>query len=421
MKGALFFFSLIILSISSFCQRNFKPATIKFPNGDTAVGEINYQNWRTNPSTIVFRKDAGSKVVTYGPETLAAFSVEDDSYQSGTVDIDDRFDDIGRLDFEEKIITQKSTVFLKTIITGKKPLYHYFDNVEHFYIINNDTFELLQYKKYKTHVVNARSENVSNSLQTNRNYIYQLFQYLDDCPAMKRKLAETLYDLRSMKQAFLAYYKCTGAAPESVPKEEVEKGEFGLLAGASRTEFNSHSKRGAGPTRLDFPVSTNFAGGVFYDLIFPRGRGRISFNSELLYSSFKSQSEWRTSESSTRFDSYHYTFGKSYLKLNNMLRYRILVGAPTIFLNVGISNTAAIAKTSTLEKHHKFDEYESTTSEAADKAFGTYDFAMIAGGGIKVGRVSLEVRGEKGTSTITTFDGEATVIKFFALLGFRLK
>lgn len=421
MKGALFFFVLTIFSIHVFSQRNFKPATIKFQNGDTAAGEINYQNWRTNPSTIVFRKDAASKSVSYGPETLAAFSVEDDSYESGTVDIDDRFDDIGRLDFEEKIITHKSTVFLKTLITGKKPLYHYFDNVEHFYIKNNDTFELLRYKRYKKQVANTQWENVSNHVQTNKDYIYQLFRYLEDCPTMKRKIAETLYDPRSIKQTFLAYYKCTGAAPESVPKEESEKGEFGLLVGASRTEFNSHSTRGAGPTRLDFPVSTNFAGGVFYDLIFPRGRGRISFNSELLYSSFKTESDWRTSESSTRYDAYHYTFGKSYLKLNNMLRFRVLVGTPTIFLSAGISNTAAIARKNTLEKHHKFEEYESTTSEVADKLFGTYDFALMAGGGIKVGRVSLEVRGEKGTSSITTFDGEAVVIKFFALLAYRLK
>jgi hypothetical protein len=50
-----------------------------------------------------------------------------------------------------------------------------------------------------------------------------------------------------------------------------------------------------------------------------------------------------------------------------MLRLKVVVDKPTVFLNVGISNTAAISKTNKLEKYHKFDEYESTTTEIGDK------------------------------------------------------
>lgn len=421
MKRALFLFVLALFSVSLYCQRNFKPATLVFQNGDTASGEINYQNWRLNPSTILFRKDATSKPISYGPEMLMSFSVENDTYRSAVVYIDDRFDDMSRLTFEEKIITYRDTVFLEEIVGGKKSLYHYLDNVDHFYIYNNDTFELLRYKKFKTHIVNARWENISNSLQTNKDYIYQLFQYLEDCPTLKRTLAQANYDLKSLKKSFIDYYACIGAPAVAVSEGQRGKTEIGLLAGLSLNEFNSQNKRGSGPTRLAFPTSNNFAGGIYFDVIFPRARGRISFNNELLYSSFKTGSTWRTSEDAARYDSYQYSFGKSYLKLNNMLRYKVLVGNPIVFLNVGISNSAAISKTNMLEKHHKFDQFESTTTEVADKSFGTYDFAVLAGGGIRVGRLSLEVRGEKGTSTLTTFDGEATVIKFFGLLGFRLK
>jgi hypothetical protein len=273
-------------------------------------------------------------------------------------------------------------------------------------------------------VLNAQRESI-NSIQTNKDYIYQLFQYLDDCAALKEKLAQASYNLISLKKSFIDYYACTGARPVTVSEEKKGKIEIGLLAGVSRNEFHSHGVGGTSPTRFPFPTSNNFAGGVFFDMIFPRVRGRLSFNNELIYSSYKTESTWKTSESSTRYDTYHYSFGKSYLKVNNMLRYKVLVGTPTVFLNAGISNTVAISKTNTLEKYHKFDEYESTATEVADKHFNNYDFAYLVGGGIRLWRLSLEVRGEKrilnGTSIINTFDGEAAVAKFFVLLGYRWK
>jgi hypothetical protein len=421
MKRALFLLALALPGVSLFSQRNFKPVTIVFHNGDTASGEINYQNWRANPSTILFRKDAASKPISYGPGTIGSFSVEQDTYKGAVVDIDDRFDDLNRVNFEEKIITHRDTLFLKEIVGGKKSLYHYLDNVDHFYIFNNDSFELLRYKQFKTRVENAKMETVSNSLQTNKDYIYQLFQYLDDCPELKRTLAQATYDLRSLKKSFVDYYGCIGTAVVDVSRGDHGKTEFGLLAGVSRTEFNTHAQRGSGATRLSFPTSHNFAGGVSLDVIFARARGRISFYNELLYSSYKTEGVWRTSDNAARYDAYRYIFKQSYLKLNSMLRFKVLAGNPAVFLDAGMSNTMPVAKTHKLEKYHKFDEYESTTTEVADRSFGTYDFALIAGGGIRTGRITVEVRGEKGTSRVTTFDGESPIIKFFALIGYRLK
>ena len=419
MRKLILFSALAVLGIHSFAQ-NFQPATIVTTDGKSVEGEINYKNWKKNPSQIQFRKTSGSPEI-YAAKDLRSFVVSGDRYVSAIVDIDHRLDNGTNLTFEPDIIMHRDTVLLRALVTGTKSLYYYFDIADHFYILKNDTFELLKYKKYI-----SPANDQDKVYLYNREFVSQLAQYLEGCESFKSITYKAKYDADNLKNAFIKYYECKSASPEFVRTRESEKVEIGVLAGASSTIFKVKTSSGntnmVAMSRIKFSHSTNFIGGIFFDIVFPRQRGKVSMNNELAYSSYHTSGTYRTVHSATHYDDRTFEVAYSYIKMNNMLRYKFLLNNSAIFVNGGLSSGFLLKDESKLTLFRKYDETETTQVDNVFKIDARkFELGILAGAGFRKNRVSIELRVERGTGPLSEVNSSAHVYRYYALLGYRIK
>ncbi|RYZ87353.1 MAG: PorT family protein [Proteobacteria bacterium] len=333
MKNLILLAALAVFGSSSYAQ-NFQPATIVTSDGKSVEGEIDYKNWKKNPAQIQFRNNAGS-LQSYTAKDLKSFQVSGDRYMSAIVDIDDRLDNTTNLTSEPGIITHRDTVLLRALVTGTKSLYYYVDAVDHFYIAKNDTFELLRYKRY------IAPGDMYKVFLYNRDFVPQLITYLEGCGSMPSSASKAKYDADFLKKAFRKYYECKSSAPEFVMTRESEKVEIGVFGGASSTHLKVNTSSDniymISMSRANFAPSTNATGGVFFDIIFPRQRGRLSLNNELAYASYETSGTYRATSSPSSYDERTFDVSYAYLKLNNMLRYKFLLNKSAIFVNAGLA------------------------------------------------------------------------------------
>lgn len=405
----------ITLSSSLFAQRNFQPAVIISNAGDTLRGEINYQKWERNPRQISFRQSEASTVTQYDATTIAGFTVEGDIYKSAAVDIDSRYDDVKRLSNTSDIILARDTVFLRVLVAGSKPLYHYYDNVDHFYIETNNAVELLQFKKYR--VLDSGGA-TGASIRNNRQYRAQLSRYLHGCSSINDNLARTNYDAGSLMKAISSYYKCTSTQPAHIQEVENPKFNIGLLAGLSHSTLKISKTNPPIMSSLKYPSSTDFAGGVYFDLVFPRNRGRVSLNNELLFTTYNTEAAY-TYQTATTLDIYTYRFGYSYIKMNNMFRYRFLQGTTSLYLNAGITNGIVINEKNTLTHYHKVAT-ERTTVETGLKDARNHEFGFVAGIGAKRKRAGFELRADRSNGMAPYTISKSSVMRYFALVSYSI-
>ncbi len=363
MRKLILAVSFSFTCIIALAQKNYQPATIVTNNGESQTGEIDYKNWNHNPSTILFRSNASAEPRKYGVNDLQSFTVADDKYIRAVIEITARKDNNHHLSYGgDSVHVRTETVFLLTVVSGPKSLYQYTNNVENFYIPKGDGYEFLTYRRYKViqkvlvpEVYYAPSN--QEYVATNKAYIKQLREYLPDCSQVKD---DVKYELRGLKQVFASYYKCLNKNPEYIKKSEKEKIEIGVIAGATNTTFNVNSGRNEMIERAGFSSSTDAAAGVSLDLVFPRNRGRVSLNNELMYTSYKTAGSYRVTSSSILFDDYTYNFEYSYLKLNTMLRYKFFIDKTIIYINGGFSNGLALSEVNTLTKDHNFNGTKTT-------------------------------------------------------------
>lgn len=129
---------LWIIPFISIAQKNFRPGYIVNLKGDTISGFIDYREWRSSPTGVLFKtadNDAMEKV--YGVNDLSFFRINGmESYRRSVVKISlhpAKIDEVGSRDTSWKI----DTVFLKMIHYGKlASLLSYTDQLkERFYIL----------------------------------------------------------------------------------------------------------------------------------------------------------------------------------------------------------------------------------------------------------------------------------------------
>lgn len=426
MKKICLLLAISCASYSSFSQKNFQPATVITSNGDRLSGEIDYRNWKENPAFVLFRKDKSSTPVKYGVDDLQSFEVDGDRYKRAVIELYEREDDLSKLSYGDTMIGQPKTVFLLTIVSGPKSLYVYTDNVNHFYIPDGDHYQFLAYKKFKFRrevlVADANYQVMSGSyIGTNKGYLNQLRQYLADCESLN--LGDNLkYEVNTLRNVYKVYYSCRGNNPDFIKKEEREKLEIGLLAGASSTKFDVNSASEIAVIgRINYTPSTNFTAGAYFDLVFPRQRQRISFNSELMYSSYQTGGQYRKNTSTTVYEDYTYKFEYAYVKMNNMLRYKFFVNNAVVFINGGISNGMVVKEVNQVTKVHTFNDSRRTTVEKGFSDTKSHELGLIAGAGLKFKRFSFELRAEKGNGPFRASGYKANVMRYTGLLGFRIK
>jgi hypothetical protein len=425
MKKLILLFNIVLACVSSFSQNNFQPATIVTINGQSITGQIDYKNWKQTPSTVSFRTDKTSAPTNYGIDDLTSFTVSGDLYKRAIVDISERREALSHLSLGDSMNTRKDTVFLLTIVSGPKSLHYYTDNVNHFYIETENGYEWLRYNRYKVKeevlVASAGYAPTSEEyVRTNKEYLGQLREYLKDCSNLS---GDVKYDIKSLRNTFISYYDCRGINPDYLQKPEGEKIEIGMIAGVCNTTFNVNTTKNDIIGRIGFSPSVDFAAGAFFDIVFPRQRGRISLNNEVLFSSYKTTGEYHYPTSPSISDDYTFQFAYSYLKLNNMLRYKFFTNSADIFINGGISNGYVVNETNklTVVRSRTYSDEKTTTSSKGFSDTRKHELGFLLGGGVRKNRASFELRAEKGLGPFGSSGYGARVMRYFALLGYRFR
>jgi len=410
MKNIFLITCLSLISYTTFAQKNFQPGSVVKLNGETITGEINYKNWKKTPEKIVFRQEKNSASVSYGVEDISSFSVADDIYKRAIVDIVEREDDLSKLKIGDSFPSRVDTVFLLTIVSGPKSLYYYTDNVDHFYITNDDgTFQLLTFRKFK---------DGQGNVATIKFYISELKAYLKNCAVMSENIKYKFTDLR---KAFLSYYDCVGRDPEYFQKPGNEKFELGLVVGATNTAFNVSTSTSDLIGKVDYSKSNDVTAGIFADIIFPRQRGRISLNNELMYSSYKAEGTYHSVVNPFIYDDYTYQFQYSYVKLNNLIRYKFFANNLIIFINGGVSNGFVVNEVNRYIRERTANGEKSSSTGTAFEQTRVWELGLLAGAGLRLNRASLELRAERGMGPFNSAAAAAKVDRFSALFSFRLK
>jgi len=411
------FFSFLFLQ-QTYCQTNLQPGSVITKSGDTLKGFIDYRNWENNPNEISFKVSATSKPIRYSPGTISGFVVNNEIYISATVKAEISPTQIDQLDFRPAIVTRTDSTFLQVMFRGTKNLFFYSDRIgkQHFYIGQYPDFELLVYKKY---LKEGARENV---IAENKNFIGQLYLYLQDCNTIQSKMTNTAYNKKSLESLFKTYYECTEGEKNYQYRKEKIRLDFGAVAGISVTKLKltcsddtfDHIANG------DYEPSWKPSAGLFMDVVLARNQGKWSIYNELFFSSYMAKGYTEDFFSENSYKIYNNSIGYSYLKLNNMLRFTYPVKKGLfIFINGGISNGYALSETNLTTKEVKFYADPVITEEPAMDETRRYELGFLAGMGAKYAKFSFETRFESGNgmSEYSTLKSKAN--RVFFLLSYR--
>ncbi len=391
----VFFLMGTLLWSSAYSQENFIPGSIIKNDRDTLYGLIDYQYWEINPYMVTFKANAQSAPISFTPNDIIEYRVNNEIFKSSHVASNG-----------SNVI---ESVFLQTIFDSKKSLYYYKSNngVVSFYIKLGGRFELL----------------INNG--KDKKYLEQLSLYLIDCPKISTLLKRTTYTKYSLKKLFDFYFQNSHTyiifRHKYVPKFEV-----GVLAGASLTTLDfSNAKYNflKDLENANFSDSYNFSGGLFLNVFLPFNKWRFSIVNELLYSSYKVKTRRESYISADDYAIYRTEFALSYVKLNNLLRFKYPIGQTSIFINGGISNGYAF-KQSNIEKgeaHFDYPPYIDYFDSRPIHRVRSYELGFIIGAGVKHKSVSLELRYEKGNGMEDYSAIQTNINRYFLLLGYAFK
>jgi hypothetical protein len=398
----------LLIFLTSFCQKNYLPGFIVQFSGDTLHGFVDYLHLEKNSKVLFFKIKLGENMFKYTPINILGFGILDEFYEGAIIKTDISQETLSGLNLES------DTVFLQTMFKGPRSIYYYQNKYgkDQFYIKNDTTYELLVYKKY------YKNQDSKIVIVENKKYIGQLFNYLQDCPSIQSKLNTTEYTKKGMESLFVSYYELTQSNIQFQKKAKKISIEMGILTGLSITSLKFEGTFAGPIVETTYPKSVNFSTGLFFDIILPKKQGRLSSNNELIFTSYK-MSALLNYYSRDKYSKNYTEIGYSYLKINNMLRYKYPIGSLFVFFNVGISNGFVISETNYLKiERTYYSEHTIKEVKAIDDP-RKYEQGYILGLGTKYKKFSFEIRNEKanGVSNFTSLSSPTN--RYYFLLGYR--
>ena len=421
MKKSSFKITLILLlfafSLIATAQINFLPATVLTTNGEKMEGFIDYRNWDKNPREIDFKKTETSETIHFHPKDINYFKVADEIYFGATVQIEKSQENklnqntSYNVHFNEPdFILKTDTVFLQSIILGKKSLYYLKDqnSKKHFYVFHNGGFLLLLYKTYVVNPMNTNNLSTdirSSIIRSNEKFKGQILVYLDNCKTIKNDIDNLKYDLAELKNVFEKYYQsCTKTKQSYTKKSEKMSSTIGAVIGLSFTKFEFFS---AAPDyfqkllNTSFPPSFNPAIGLFLNTQFTRNRGKISLYNELLFTTYKSEQSYIEYENEELYTSIFSRIGYSHIKLSSMLRYRLPLNNNFVFLNGGLSIGLILIENNYSREEKHFYTMDRVTEGKAIDGPQNIDLGLSIGVGTNIKSFNIEARYEHSYTGIT--------------------
>jgi hypothetical protein len=417
--GMLVFSSLLEVS----AQVDYQPGYVLSSKGDTLRGFIDYRDWERAPDAISFRVSIDGPEKKYQPLDIKSFYVSGDLYISGIVNIETSPSREAGLSDNAALQIQPDTAFLQALVIGEKSLYRYHysmvgNSKEQFYIRQNDQFELLTSKFYLTEVSGKQL------VATNKLYVNQLALYLHGCATIQKKMRAMRYNTQNFERLFRSYYQCTQTKPEFKARQRKSVWEIGALAGVTSTsvKFTAPINKERELTGPSFSDNLSFTGGLFFDLVQLRNKRMWSFNSELMYTSYKTEGGGYTLyESENRYDHYYTKLEYSYAKMNFMARFKYPIGRFHVFANVGFSYGYMMSGEDYQKRTSRYSPtFESITEgKAFDNGTRKQETGSILGIGMRYQRYSFETRLENTSGMVNAAGVAAHLQKGSLLLSYR--
>lgn len=415
--------TLTLLLFSTFfqlaiCQENFLPGYIIKLNGDTLHGYIDYQNWDINPNKISFKSTLSNEKSDYTPIDIKEFRVNNEIYESANIKFETSSNNTNDLSRSPKFAFENDHTFLQALIKGEKSLYLYKnkDNAkEQFYIKEDSLFELLMYRKY----LNVLSNNIVTS--ENKKYIGQLAVYFQNCPTIYSKIEKTEYKSNSLEKLFDLYYNCIQSNRLFQKKKEILPIETGLFIGASLTSVNFASNILPYLVKANYSQPANLTLGLSVNITLPRTKRRLSIYNELMYSSYKTNGTYDDYSNNVRHNIYNTTIGYSYIKMNNMFRYKFPINKTYIYLNAGFSNGVGFSEKNNLKEESVLFSSSTIEEGKAIEDSKKYEIGYLVGlGAIFSNKYSLELRLEQGNGMSADQNLNSFINRYFLLLAYKL-
>ena len=405
----------ILLAQTCFGQQNYLPGYIVSLKGDTISGFVDYRNWEYNPDKIYFQNELGDAQALYTPTDINGFGVQDEIYVSAIVRTEISASKTNELSYSSEAIFAVDTTFLQTIISGPKSLFYYKirHGKEQFYSRQDGVFDLLVYKRY------LKKRPGGDAVAENRKYLGQLALYLQDCPLVQSKLGNTRYGKEGLSKLFAFYYHCTGSTVKFQKETEKVTTEVGALIGATSSSLEFKSNSYAYLTDVDYPHSLNISAGLFFDVIFPRNAKKWSLYNELMYTSYQMEGRYDSFTNENTYSTSYIKIGYSYIKMNNLARFRYPVGNLQIYLNGGMSNGFVVAETNFLRKESTTHSINQVEEGRALNEVRKYEQGYLIGIGSKFKKYSLEIRYEKGSGVSLYRVLGSSVHRYYLLLGYK--
>lgn len=421
MKSVLTLFAFFLFSCLSVvkAQENLKPGKIILKDGQELEGYIDYKGWKWNPKTIKFTMERGQQFTRYSPLEVSRVEVEGEMYVGAEVQTEVSLDlessAIYEKNFDTELQFSTEKVFLRALIEGAKGIYFLRNSSDkdNFYISEGFGFELLQYKRYYKIIDNRKVVEENNLFKS------QLADYLKPCSNINVSLQGTEYNSESFISLFQQYYTCTADPSFYVRPQKKIRVEFGVTAGISRTSISFSGSAFEHLVNADFSKPINFTVGLFLELIFPGNQERWSFNNELFYSSYEAEALYINDSRNSISIRNDMRLGFSYLKVNNMVRFKYPIGNLFWFVNGGISNGFAITETNFRSRITSAFESITEVEELALEDPRKYEQGLLIGTGLMSGKFSLELRLESanGIDNINNFSSNTS--RSFVLVGYR--
>ncbi len=399
---------LLFFQILSYAQEKYMPGYVVTQGGDTIHGFIDYRNWDRNPVKISFKSDLNRQAVQYTPIDIIGFSVANELYAGGIVEVEDSPFKPSKLMTVSELKIRIDTVFLQAVVLGSKGLYYYktSKDKDQFYIVENASFQLLYYKTYLKEV------DGKSFATDNQQYLGQLGTYLQDCPRLYSKMSATKYSRKSLVDLFEFYYECTSSEMDFQWQREGVIFEPGVMAGISRTAV---SFSGGAPDYLvngNFSSSNNFIAGVYLDIVLPKRRRKLIIRNEMLYSSYQTEGFYNHFNNETFYTLHYSRLGYSQLKFSHMLRIKHSMGKASIFVNGGITQGIAVKETNERTIDATLSDSRRVEQDVAVYPSSKYELGWNSGVGVGFKSISLEARYEQGNG----MSKDAATQRFYVLL-----
>lgn len=406
----------LLVCTKVFGQTNYQQGYVVNLKGDTLKGIIDYRKWDKNPTEIRFKSDGENNYVTYDLSNTAAFGVMDSHYIRVTTAIETSSANINQLTYLTEPEVKTKTIFLLKLVDGSKSLLYYKDdNAKVIFFIKNgeNDYSFLLYKHF------FKDRDGAKVIATNKKYLSQLSAYLTDVPSLTSKLNSVSYTRSSLVGLFEDYY--AGIYTAAVyKKKELEKkpAEWGIIAGASLTQFSIKNSNLIPFDNLDGQTSVNPVIGVTYELFFPGNNNSWSLINEVAYTSYIVKDHRITAPSPSISSDDDAKFGYSFIKMSNMLRLKF---GGSFFANAGVANGIAISNTNYTKSKSVYYSTTITTEKSVipDDLMRKLETSLLFGIGTAIKDYTIQLRAELSNGAVDGASGSPHTQKGYLLIGYR--